>query len=510
MLRRLCFFLLFFLMIGCDDDGGSGSPYGEPDGGVLHNDPIDPSEFTMPMLEAFRYGVNKGHRNASWGDDQMGEIAAQTGCRSSRISLPERHLDTWGYSIEEGAIQSYIANGLNRSLVAFLSGPAEQHSTAPASAESWERDYYMPANLYEPIWLENGDVNPDNYWAAYVHQTVTIYHPWIRIWEVWNEPDWVSDWHHTLDWDTVPPAKEQLPRFNGSIFYYIRMLRVTYEVVKSIDPEGLVATGGLGYASFLNAILRYTDNPADGTVTASFPKGGGDYFDVLSFHHYPLFTEGNSDAGVASYVEHVASLKEELIAQGYSCKYWSTTESGAPHVELDGEPSGPAYARNYLMKVMVTAQRERVSGIDWFLLTDTAAPGGSDSAFAYMGLYEDIIDVEGPSGAVKTGSGIAYTTLSTLLGEFTIDVEGTAALPLTETTSGAVFTDGTGRKCYVLWALADDGEAGAATLNLPESAILTRYEWDYSETGSTETLSPDAGTHTLSLTSSPSIFITNP
>ncbi|MBU1240641.1 hypothetical protein KKF84_07055 [Myxococcota bacterium] len=507
-MRRLLIVFLLLVSFGCDDTSDGDNPYGEPDGGVLHNDPIDPADFTMSVLPEFRYGINKGHRNNSWGDSEMGDIAALAGVRSSRISLPERHLDTWGYTIEESDIQSYIANGIDRSLVAFLSGPAEQHSTAPSSAASWETDYYIPQNLYEPIWLEDGSVNPENYWASYVHQAVTIYHPWIRIWEVWNEPDWVSDWHHTLDWDTDPPAKEQLVRFNGSIFDYIRMLRITHEVVKSIDPQGLVATGGLGYPSFLSAILRYTDNPADGTVTETYPKGGGEYFDVLSFHHYPLFTAGNTDAGANSYVEHVTSFKDALIAQGYSGKYWITTESGAPHLELEGQPSGPAYARNYLIKVMALAQLERVSGIDWFLLTDTAAPGETDSAFSYMGLYEDIIDVEDPSGATKTVTGIAYTTMSGILGDFSVDFGATAALSIGEDARGVVFADGNGTTCYVLWALAAEGEEGSAQITLLETATLNRYEWDYSESGSTDVSVPAAGEHTLDLTSSPSFFIT--
>jgi hypothetical protein len=84
----------------------------------------------------------------------------------------------------------------------------------------------------------------------------------------------VSDWTVTQAWSTSPPTAAELPRFHGSIFDYVRMLRITWEVAHKIDPGAHVAVGGLGYASFLSAVLRYTDNPADGSVTTDYPSTG--------------------------------------------------------------------------------------------------------------------------------------------------------------------------------------------------------------------------------------------
>ncbi len=75
---------------------------------------------------------------------------------------------------------------------------------------------------------------------------------------MWNEPDWTPDWHTVDRWKTNPPTATELPRFNGSIFDYVRMLRVTWQAAKKADPNALVATGGVGYPPFLDAILRYT------------------------------------------------------------------------------------------------------------------------------------------------------------------------------------------------------------------------------------------------------------
>ena len=126
-------------------------------------------------------------------------------------------------------------------------------------------------------------------------RVVTTYSPYIHTWEVWNEPDWAANWQATQTWDTQPPNSRR-PRWNDTIFAYVRLLRVTYEVVHKLDPQGKVTLGGIGYPSFLDAILRYTDDPTAGAASAAYPQKGGAYFDVVSYHYYPLFTPGNSDA----------------------------------------------------------------------------------------------------------------------------------------------------------------------------------------------------------------------
>lgn len=111
--------------------------------------------------------------------------------------------------------------------MAFLTSPTRSHSTAPASAAEWELGDYLPKNLHDPILLDDGSINPDNYWASYVYKTVKTYKDFIKIWEIWNEPDWVSDWHATEVCKQRAPVAAELPRFNGNIYDYVRMLRVS-------------------------------------------------------------------------------------------------------------------------------------------------------------------------------------------------------------------------------------------------------------------------------------------
>src|SRR5262249_11412018 len=149
------------------------------------------------------------------------------------------------------------------------------------------------------------------------------YKTWVHLWHVWNEPDWVSNWQVTQSWDTMPPAAADLPRFNGSIFDYIRMLRITMEVARKADPEALIATGGIGYPSFLSAILRYTDNPVDGSVTAEYPKTGGAYIDVIDFHYYPIFSPKSSDASADDYIQAKVDMDQVLATAGASVRGWN-------------------------------------------------------------------------------------------------------------------------------------------------------------------------------------------
>lgn len=67
----------------------------------------------------------------------------------------------------------------------------------------------------------------------------------------------------------------------------IGLLRISYEVIKTVDENAYVCIGGIGNPAFLDAVLRNTDNPIDGTENNDYPLLGGAYFDVLSFHSYP-------------------------------------------------------------------------------------------------------------------------------------------------------------------------------------------------------------------------------
>ncbi len=480
-------------------NGNAGTSNGTAGAGAI-SDGFSPES---PLGGFFRYGVNGGFPNPKWTDPDLAQLESERGCNSQRISLPEAHLERWGYQIELPDLAKSKLLGLTGQ-VGFLTTPIRAHSTAPASAADWELVNYLPKNLYEPILLDNGKINPDNFWANYVYEAVKTYQGTIKVWEIWNEPDWVSDWRVTGDWKTRAPTAQDLPRFNGSLYDYVRMLRVSKVAAQLADPKAKIATGGLGYSSFLGAVLRYTDNPVDGSVTSKFPFKGGAYVDVLSFHHYPVYTQGNSDDAVDGYLNHVDEFSLELTQAKANIDGWENTETGAPHAAIGKFPGGTEYARNYLLKVMVSAQARGIDGADWFVLSDAETPANTDDPYKVMGLYLPVGKLATTAEAQTTETGIAYATLGKLLGKARFDAAATTALKLPKSVRGAAFVTASGKPALVLWARIE-GAAETASASLPNTKAWTRHGWDWSKTTKTTTVA--AGT-ALTLDATPSIFIT--
>lgn len=483
---------------GGDGNGNGGSGASSGDGDDLSGNGDDGSGLGRA---GFRFGINLGNPNPEFDDSEMSDLARDVGVRSIRIKYPEYHFFNWGQDIEVGDAEHYASLGM-KDHVAFVIGMSQDHSTAPDGTDDWERDYYIPKNLYEPIFLENGSINPANYYAVYLSETFETYSPWVKYWEIFNEPDWVADWQVTQTWDTEPPTAEQLVRFHGSIFDYVRMLRIATEVRNLVAPGTYILTGGLGYPSFLSALLRYTDNPDGGKVSDRYPKTGADYFDVLSIHHYPhLVDDGSSDSALDSLTRSRDAFLGELDKAKVS-KGWMVTENGAAHTVIDGAASGPEYARNYLQKSMIWAKAEGFLGIDWFPLSD--GKNASD-AFSRMGLYEDLSALSSIDAAQPTTSGDAYLTVSTLLGDARLDIDKTEALALPDGARGFVFRAGD-KSVYALWAITDEDEDVSVSALLPTTAPLHVFTWDAGDAESSQELTPSEGRVSVQLTGSP-IFL---
>lgn len=466
---------------GGDDDAGSAPRDGDidltvdaapfPDGGP---GPIDPSNF--------RYGLNIGYRNPAFTDPMLATLGQRAGVRSLRVSLPAQHLETWGIDIEVPDHQAYASLGLGNHMGFLIGSKNRAASLMPEDAPDWQIDHYPTRNLYEPIFLGSGEINPDNYFADYVYQTVSTYKPWIRVWHIWNEPDYVNDWQVTQTWGTEPPTAAQLVRYNGSIFDYVRMLRVAHAAARKADPQALIATGGIGYPGFLDAILRYTDNPDGGAVTADFPETGAAYVDVIDFHYYPMFGPKSSDAAVDDYLASKARFAEVLAARGKTVVGWNSSEVGAPLAAVGDYVGGRDFAVNFLIKVMVLAQVDGVGGIDWFLLTNV---DDQNDPWGRMGLYEDVAGLSSIDEARKTALGDAYALLTALLGGKSVDAAATSALDLPAGARGAVFRDASGARVIVLWArVPAASETASAEVSLAAPAGgFEQYAWNGDHVG---------------------------
>ncbi|MFV8749381.1 hypothetical protein ACNOYE_02390 [Nannocystaceae bacterium ST9] len=498
-----------------DGDATSGDGDGDGDGDATSGDGDGDGDATTGDGDGdllggkFRIGINHGHRNQSWGDAQDSELSRDAGCNSARLKLHEGHLDTWGWGIELEDMATYEQHG-KRDMVAFLIGPTRPHSSAPADAADWELEYWAPTNLYEPTTID-GAINPDNYWGFYVFQTVMTYRDHVKIWEVWNEPDWVPDWPVTQTWLDSPPLAEQLPRFNADIYAYVRMLRVTREAALLADPEAKVALGGLGYETFLDAVVRYSDDPNGGAVGGEFPELGHAYFDVLNYHFYPHYSGVNSSGSARAFVAKCDAMQAVLESHGVAAKPCMATESGASHVAIEGVPSGPEYARHYAIKLMALAHAHGILGVDWFALSDGAALGESQDVYSYMGLVLDVAALASTADATQTDTGVALASYGQIFGEALADLGATTALNLPADVDGAAFRLPDDRRAWVLWAFDEDlDEAASASYELATEVDVLVHQWDWSQTGATQLRAPAAGVVTLDLTAAPQLVVEQP
>ena len=370
----------------------------------------------------YRQGYGFGYSGNGWDDEKTAYLSTQAGYDGQRKQFPENHFAIWGYGIELDDVQTNTKLGI-LDIVGYLANPTPGHSSNASNLPQ----FCYPANLYEPIWLEDGSVNPNNYWAAYVNKTVGIYKDYVKIWEVWNEPDYTKNYGAVSDWATNPPKPKDLVYWYGTIFEYIRLQRISYEVAKKIDPNCWVATGGLGYPEFLDAIMRYTDNPDGGKVTDEYPAYGGAYFDCDTYHQYPQYGttdietgEEYNDIGSDMLAKKVVILKKShhFITKkyGFGAKYpdkiFINTETG---YTSDNTEQSELVRRNWIIKMALYQIEYDVKQIHQLTLTGD---------FSNVGKY---VSIEEGAKHIKSSSKARVLLKKMNLGKYVFVSDKTAS-----------------------------------------------------------------------------------
>ena len=346
----------------------------------------------------FRLGNWIGYYGNGWKESSLSELSKYAGYDSQRKRLIEFHFNNWGYDTELEDCKKNKEYGLS-DVVGYLGYPIKSHS----SNATGNSEFCYPANLYERIWLDDGSINPDNYWASYVYKTVNNYKDYIKIWQVWNEIDYTTNFENVEKWSTEPPNGTDLIHWYGTIYEYIRLLRITYEVAKKIDPDCWVSTGGIKYPQFLDAIMRYSDNPDEGKITDEYPAYGGAYFDCVGYHLYPedelidLETEKNYNSnGSDILAKKIAIMKKnhyniaqkhEFNGQKYPAKIFINTETGLNSNESNGKIGGDLLRRNWVLKLALYSLEFDIKQIHMPYLADN---NGGMGDFDYLGKFSSV------------------------------------------------------------------------------------------------------------------------
>lgn len=498
------------------------------------NDQVDPYD------GFFRPAVNLGEYT-SFNEIQLADLAAGNpeigvkgiGAKALRPGLFEDFVEFAGYDSKLNEYFHFYDLGLDEHTL-IVGFPSEAHRDPTEYCDGKQSELF--ANMYEPIWdngLNGTPVNENNYYALYLWKLVNTYGDYIRFWEIWNEPGF--DFTGGLGW--LPPGVdgnwwENDPdpcdyKLRAPIQHYVRLLRISWEVIKTVNPEDYIVVSGTGYPAFLDAILRNTDNPNGGKINNAFPKKGGAYFDVMGYHAYPHFDgslrEWNNDLGAFEYFRHSDAATQGLLMtrdtfQGvlsdygydgntYPEKLWMITEVNLPRKPFDDYIGSAEAQRNFMIKSVTTLMKEDFLQMHVYKLAEDRNYDNALMEFDLMGLYKTL-DYNGLYYQETNEEGIAYKTVSDLLFEKTFDRDRTNELNLPNEIDGGAFRDFYGNYTYVLWAKTtqDQSETAHATYSFPSNLNLNtvvKRAWDYSEMPQTETIS----SQNIELTGTP-IFLT--
>ncbi|MEK7253412.1 MAG: hypothetical protein AAB316_01600, partial [Bacteroidota bacterium] len=334
------------------------------------------NDFVQPYSGGFHPSANLGEY-ASFSEEELAMLAAGgvvspasggvggvagggrvtgAGIKSLRPGLFEGFMEVAGYESKLPAFQYFEELGMNDHTV-IVGFPSPQHKDPTQYCPGIPSELF--ANLYEPIWdggANGTPINDNNYYALYLWKTVSLYKNYVRFWEIWNEPGF--DYTGGLGflppgapgnwWDNNPSPCDY--KLRAPIFHYVRLLRISWEVIKTLDPDAYVVVSGTGFPSFLDAILRNTDNPINGSISSEYPKKGGAYFDVMGFHAYPHFDGSlrqfsddindwiyfrHSDGAAQGLLKTKNAFQNVLSNYGYDGatfpqKHWMITEVNLP------------------------------------------------------------------------------------------------------------------------------------------------------------------------------------
>ncbi|HYE53566.1 MAG TPA: hypothetical protein VD996_01940, partial [Chitinophagaceae bacterium] len=464
-------------------------------------------------------GANPGYYGGPWTDMHVYNLMAGAGCRSTRSTIPMFFFSTYGDSVRYAEASHYYHKLGFRENVFFLYNDA----SAPFPDRTKEKfngeQAVVPEGLYLPVWNEDGSPNMNNTFAKYCYKVVSVYGKFHKYYEIWNEPDFTHNWGIASAlpgtpgnwWENDPDPKDMV-NTRAPIQYYIRMLRIAYEVIKRYKPEAVITLGGLGYPSFMHALLRNTDNPEPdaggkrGSVTPAYPLKAGAYFDGLSFHSYPQFFlkfwdypanamgyKRHSDEAIDQAVRDKGRYEEILRSFGYGTTYPSKpvicTEINIPRKQFGESIGGNEVQRNFAWKSVAKAARSNISQVYWFVTGEVADYNGATEADAFklMGLYENLLR-DKPGEEKLTDEGVANKSAQILLRDYLYDAATTDAMKIPGGVDGAAFRHRTsGEVRFMLWAKThtDLQESSEAYYTFPPAVVnrqLDVYKWNYSVT----------------------------
>jgi len=270
--------------------------------------------------------------------------------------------------------------------------------------------------------------------------------PVMDYWEFYNEPD----------------AGDILAAERGASYWgdfgaeYARMLCAAYPAVKAANPRAQVVLGGLAYDAFRPP----EGEPGDPGFVREFlddvlTAGGGNCFDVMNFHYYPVFEPGWTPygAGLSGKANYLYSKLQEY---GLGDKPMIVTEAGWHSDAYGIYPSTPESQARYVVKLFTQSLASHLDVMIWWTWIDPWPGYGRNGL-----LTEDL---------QRKLAYFAYQEAAARLGTATFEEIWTSGDPDVE---GYRFSSQTGETLYVLWA--NDDTTHTVSLPLSQVRLVDMY-----------------------------------
>jgi len=297
-------------------------------------------------------------------------LVSNTGARHDRVDFRWDAIDEYGYGGHDSIVDDELAAGIDP-IVILWATPADFRKsgcnpgvmvTDGGSVSPVQRPpgWYAPeiggvralavagsdpgacppAGLYNSWTTENFG---GNRWAEFVYNTVLRYQDRVKVWEIWNEPEWSWFWL-------------------GSEAEYAQLLKVGYQATKAACPDCTVLFAGLHYWADPTYFERVLDTLNDDPAA----EENNDFFDVMSVH---LYSRASTTYDV---VNQIRSRMQVYVPDH---PIW-LTETGVPVYDgaypgLRSEYSATeAEAAAYLIQSYANAIAADVGRYHWFRVHD--------------------------------------------------------------------------------------------------------------------------------------------
>ena len=196
--------------------------------------------------------------------------------------------------------------------------------------------------------------------------------PVILHWEIFNEPD----------------ASVSRPLWGNYGSEYADLLSVVYPAIKAANPQAQVLFGGIAYDWFEDQGGNFKRSFLPDVLAA----GGGDYFDVMNFHAYPVFASNWTTGNGPGLLEKAQAVRSLLATYGYT-KPLVITEAGWHDNNSSPNPilqSSPEIQARYVVQLFTQSYAAEIDTMIWWMLYDIGDPYPYDTGLVTLETTEKV------------------------------------------------------------------------------------------------------------------------